>query len=137
MLKRIDHVGVIVDDLEEGKRFLTDVLGLSLDREFDQKDRGSKVAFFRCGDTEIELIEVADRKRSEEVREGKPARIDHIAFEVDDLSSTVANLGRSGIETTEMEPRRLGAATSYWTKPETSDGVAYQLTQKDTVPEAR
>jgi catechol 2,3-dioxygenase-like lactoylglutathione lyase family enzyme len=128
-LRRLDHVGVIVDDLGQGKRFLAEVFGLSLEREYDLKDRGSKVAFFRSGDTEIELIQLTDLEASEKRLRGRQGRVDHIGFEVDDLEKTVAELRARGVETTETPPRRLAVAFNCWTRAVTSDGVTYQLTQ--------
>ncbi len=128
MLKRIDHVGVIVDDLEEAKRFLTD-MGLRFDRDLVMPGR-LRAAFYACGDTQIEIIEVDDpAERAERLGDGK-ARVEHIAFEVDSLSTTLAALKGLGVDTTTPDPVAVGANLNYWTRAESSDGVMYQLIEK-------
>ena len=134
VLKRIDHVGVIVDDLEEAKRFLTD-MGLRFDRDLVLPGR-LRAAFYACGDTQIEIIEVDDpAERAERLPEGK-ARVEHIAFEVDSLSTTMEALKGLGVDTTFPEPTAVGANLNYWTKADTCDGVMYQLIEKGTAPQA-
>jgi hypothetical protein len=59
-----------------------------------------------------------------------PARIEHIAFEVEDLTEAVAALGRLGIEMTKPDAVRQDDIRSFWTAPESSDGVMYQLFER-------
>lgn len=128
MLKRIDHVGVIVDDLEEAKRFLSE-LGLRFDRDVEISGR-LRAAFYACGDTQLEVIEVDEpAERAQRLGDSR-ARIEHVAFEVDSLSMTLHAIRGLGVETTTADPVAVGANLSYWTKAETSDGVQYQLIEK-------
>jgi methylmalonyl-CoA/ethylmalonyl-CoA epimerase len=124
MLKRIDHVGVVVDDLATARRFLAGI-GMSLDHEFDLGRVGA--AFYRCGDVMVELIECRQPdERARRLGDGK-ARIEHIAIEVDDLAATVGELAGLGVEMTKPEPVTQGNVRSHWTKPESSEGVMYQV----------
>ena len=128
MLKRIDHVGVIVDDLAQAKRFLTD-MGMQLDRDLVIPGR-LRAAFYQCGETQIEIIEVDEpEERAKRLGEGT-ARIEHIAIEVDSLSTTLQALRGLGVETTFPDPTAVGANLNYWTEPATCDGVQYQLIEK-------
>jgi len=128
VLKRIDHVGVIVDNLEDARRFLTD-MGMVFDRDLVIPGR-LRAAFYACGDTQIEIIEVDDpAERAERLGDGS-ARVEHIAFEVDSLSTTMEALRGLGVDTTFTEPTPVGANLNYWTKAETCDGVMYQLIEK-------
>lgn len=139
-MKQLDHIGVIVDNVEEAKGFLSEVLGLELDREFDRPDVGVKVAFFRCGSAEIEVIEVTDPEaRHERLGDGARARIEHIAVRVEDLHETMETLsplgvrvrgGASGDFKPMDEPLKVGDSFNVWTDPETCDGVMYQLVEK-------
>jgi methylmalonyl-CoA/ethylmalonyl-CoA epimerase len=130
MLKRINHVGVVVDDLEEGQRFLEGVLGLSLQRTAELEDQGLKAAFYRCGEVDIELIEISEPDGRKRRLGANRARIEHIAFEVDNLEQTLDLLGRSGVRPNAAEPLKVGDNLNVWTQPETCDGVMYQLIQK-------
>jgi len=128
VLKRIDHVGVIVDDLEEAKRFLSQ-FGLRFDRDIEIRGR-LRAAFYACGETQLEVIEIDEpAERAQRLGESR-ARIEHVAFEVDSLSTTLEALRGLGVETTTAEPMAIGANLSYWTKAETTDGVQYQLIEK-------
>jgi methylmalonyl-CoA/ethylmalonyl-CoA epimerase len=130
MIKRLDHIGVLVDDLEDGKQFLEHVIHLVLDREITSKERGTRVAFYNCGGTQIELIELIDPDLSHQRRGGQLARIDHIALEVDELGQTISELRLLGVRTTETEPFVHGSMASFWTQPETSGGVTFQILEK-------
>src|SRR5215831_5959556 len=130
MLKRIDHVGVIVDDLDEAKGFLSN-MGLRFDRDLVMPGR-LRAAFYACGDTQIEIIEVDDpAERAERLGDGR-ARVEHIAFEVDSLSTTMEALRGLGVDTTFADPVAIGGNLNYWTKADTCDGVMYQLIEKGT-----
>ncbi len=128
MLKRIDHVGVIVDNLAEAKRFLSD-MGLRLDRDLEIPGR-LRAAFYQCGETQIEVIEIDEpAERAKRLGEST-ARIEHVAIEVDSLSTTLEALRGLGVATTTAEPMAVGGNLNFWTRAETCDGVQYQLIEK-------
>jgi methylmalonyl-CoA/ethylmalonyl-CoA epimerase len=124
-LRRIDHVGVIVDDLDDAARLLGEGFGLERTSFLDRDDL--RLAFFRCGDVSIELIEPLEPElRRRRLGEGARARIEHIAFEVADLERALAALGALGVEPN-APPLRSGARTMFWTDPATSDGMMFQF----------
>ena len=126
-LKRIDHIGVIVDDLGEAAALLRS-LGLSDGPTLEREDLNA--AFFPCGDASIEVIEILDpEQRRQRLGEGQRARIEHIAIEVDDLDSTLEALEALGIHP-DAPPREVLGGVTFWTAAETSDGVRYQFVQK-------
>jgi methylmalonyl-CoA/ethylmalonyl-CoA epimerase len=127
VLRRIDHVGVVVDDLAEARAFLGK-LGLQFDHGFDLGR--VEAAFYRLGDVMIEVVECRTPEERARRLGGSTARIEHIAFEVDDLAEAVAALGRMGVEMTKPEPVRQDDIRSFWTAPESSDGVTYQLFER-------
>ncbi len=136
MLNGIDHVGVVVDNLEEAETFLSEVLQLELDRKLDTPERGFRAAYFSCGTASIEVIEVLDPKvRRRRLGEGSKARIEHVAIRVDDLHKEAQRLSRLGVRlwgspdpgegTT--DPVMVGDTLNLWTDPDTCDGVSYQI----------
>ena len=129
MLKRIDHVGVVVDDLEQGRRFL-EALGFEHQRDLSVPDRGLHASFWQCGQASIELLQMDDPEANRERLQGESAaRIEHICVEVDDLDKTVEELKGRGIELT-GPPAQVGPNVSVWTRPETSDGYQFQFMKK-------
>ena len=126
-MRRIDHIGVVVDNLPEARAFLT-VLGMTLDHGFDLGR--VEAAFYRCGDVMIEVIECRTPEERERRLGTAKARIEHIAIQVDDLAATVDEFASLGIEMTKPEPVRQDDIQSYWTNPDTSDGVMYQFFER-------
>jgi len=130
LLKRIDHVGVVVDDLERVSRLLTDVLGLELRRTLEDPGRALRARFYRCGEVDIELIELGDPQERAGRLGDVPARIDHIAIEVEDLAGTATDLGEKGIRMSTPRPRVAAGASSYFTQPDSSGGVVLQFLER-------
>lgn len=127
-VKRLDHIGVIVDDLNEAKEFIGKSLGLTVSHSVESPDLEG--AFLKCGDVFVEVIEVRNPEmRKARLGEGNRARIEHIAFEVEDLAQTIALMEGLGVQMT-APPRISGEYLTCWTKAEGSDGVMYQFMQK-------
>ncbi len=130
----MDHVGVLVDDLGEARRFFEDVLGLALEREGFQPTLGADTAFYRCGPVLVELFERVTEDSPLPPLDGARARIDHIAVECDDLRATVEAMASMGVRMLEVgvgsEPLAIGGNLNHWTDPDSSDGVKYQLIEK-------
>ena len=55
-VKRIDHVAIVVDDIEAALGFWRDGLGLEVTHVEDVPDQESVVAFLPTGDSEVELV---------------------------------------------------------------------------------
>jgi methylmalonyl-CoA/ethylmalonyl-CoA epimerase len=130
MVKRLDHVGVVVDNLPEACVFL-EKLGLTRVRDLEVPGR-LKAAFWACGDGQVEVIEITEPgERALRLGTDK-ARVEHIALEVDDLMSTVQFLASLGVRTQAADAIRVGTSLNHWTEGASSDGVVYQLIQKDS-----
>ena len=130
MFKRIDHIGVVVDDIAEA-RALLESLGMELERAQVVPERSVSIAFYRCGDGLIELIEpIGEEARRRRLGEGAQARIEHIGVEVDDVPEIMKAVQRLGIELTTSEPVLVGPNLNAWTQPGTSDGIQFQLVQR-------
>jgi lactoylglutathione lyase len=86
-----------VDDLERTIAFYRDVLGLEVVERHDSP-RGSQLAFLKASGSD-ELIEVCSYPASGAVH--VPEDLVHLAFEVDDLDATIAELSKNGIPITD------------------------------------
>jgi methylmalonyl-CoA/ethylmalonyl-CoA epimerase len=133
VLKRIDHIGVIVEDIEKARAFL-ESLGLELERAQEVPERDVKLAFYFCGDGRIEIIEpTSAQARAARLGQGNQARIEHIGVEVDDVSLAMTAMRGLGVELTTATPVPVGPNLNAWTRPETSTGVQFQLVERDAV----
>jgi catechol 2,3-dioxygenase-like lactoylglutathione lyase family enzyme len=123
-LKRIDHVGIVVDSLDRHVAQL-EALGLRLTRTNENDE--SYAVYYECGDASLELIDVRDPDaRNRRLPANEEARIEHVAFEVDDLAEVRELLEQQGIEVS-WPPFPSGSAQMIWTNAETSGGVQYQF----------
>jgi catechol 2,3-dioxygenase-like lactoylglutathione lyase family enzyme len=123
-LKRIDHVGIVVQSLEQHVEQL-ETLGLQVARTNENDE--SYALYYACGDASVELIDVRDQEaRRRRLPSNELARIEHIAFEVDDLAEVRSLLEERGIEVT-WPPFPSGTAKMIWTEADTSGGVQYQF----------
>jgi methylmalonyl-CoA/ethylmalonyl-CoA epimerase len=125
MLKRIDHVGVVVDDLSQARQFLTG-MGMRHNRDLEIPGR-LKASFYTCGEVEIEVLEISEPEERSRRLGSASARIEHIAIEVDSLSKTLLDLTRLGVVPQSAAPVKLDKGLNYWTVAETCDGIVYQL----------
>ena len=131
VFRRINHIGVVVNDIASARRWLAEIFGLPLSRTVDLPESKIHGEFFRCGDADIEILEIGDPEmRRRRLGEGTTARIEHIAVEVDDIRATLARLAPLGVRITTTEPRQVGSMITAWTVEETTGGVSYQLIQR-------
>lgn len=131
LFRRVDHIGVVVANLAEAERWLGEVFGLPLDRTLEVPEGRIQAVFYKCGDIDIELLEIGDAEaRRRRLGTEAKARIEHIAVEVDDLQSALSALAPLGVRTTQPAPRRIGNTLSVWTVAETTGGVSYQLIER-------
>jgi len=133
----LDHVGILVADLEEAKRFLGQVMGLEVAREAELEQLGLIAAFFECGPAMIEVFQIVDADSPlRPLDNGATARLDHVAVQVDDLRATRQELDAHGVRTIEVgdgeDPTSAGGNLNYWTDADSSAGVMYQLIEKGT-----
>ena len=127
---RFDHVGVLVEDLEQAKAFVRDVLGLGEPtREVEVADQGLAAAFFALGAGELEVFTLAQGRAPE-----GPATIDHVAVRVSDLDAERERLSSHGVRFTNVwqsehieQPVELRGKRHLWTDPATSAGYRIQL----------
>lgn len=131
MFKRIDHVGIVVDDLIRAKKFM-ESLGLTFEYERELPERNVKAAFYRCGDGRIELIEPTTKEaRARRLGQGARARIEHIAVEVnDDIVAAIEVARGLGVDFITPHPVPIDGNLNIFTKPDSSEGIQFQLVEK-------
>lgn len=132
MINLIEHVGIVVGNLDQAKAFAGEALGLQLVRDGELASRGVKFAFYSVGGAQIEFIEPT-RPEVREQRLGPPgtlARMEHLAVIVNRLDEAESRLAAHGVT---MQPR-VKSPGRIWamTDPETSGGVMYQVVELDS-----
>lgn len=124
---RLHHVGVVVENIGEAAKFIQEVFGVAPESGVSRADLVT--LFFSFGCARIELIEPLDHEtRQRRLAEGR-AKIEHIAFEVDDLGRVLRELADFGVRPM-APPRRSAGSLTFWTDPETSQGISFQFLQR-------
>jgi methylmalonyl-CoA epimerase len=103
MIKTIDHIGIMTNDLQQSVEFYTDVLGFSVSAKIEMEEIGFSAIFVEKNGGKIELIgyrgEIPKRSEGIEIKMGGgsiPIN-DHITFTVDDIEATVTELKEKGV----------------------------------------
>lgn len=103
----IEHIGIAVKDLEEAIPYYEKVLGLECYAIEEVKDQKVKTAFFKVGDTKIELLESTDTEGPiGKFIEKKGQGIHHIAFAMPDVKKGLEEARENGIQLIDKDPRK-------------------------------
>jgi methylmalonyl-CoA/ethylmalonyl-CoA epimerase len=98
-IRRIEHVAIAVNDMENMTAVLRDVLGLKLDYTEDFLQHKTRVALFPLGDSAIELVQgLGPEARSAKWVAERGQSLFHICLEVEDIDSALEELRGKGIK---------------------------------------
>jgi len=133
MIKRLNHISVAVDSIDDALKFYRDLLGLEVVETAKLEDRQLNVAFVKAGDTEIELLEPTSQDNTvTRFLERRGPGLHHICLEVDDLAAAMDELSARGAEFVDPEPRLGAVGQVAFILPEVGRGVLVELNQPDT-----
>ena len=92
-IKKINHVAIVVEEIDAALSFWRGQLGLTLDHVEEVPSQASKVAFLPVGEGEIELVEPTDPNSGlAKFLEKRGEGIHHLCIEVDDIHAMMSNL---------------------------------------------
>jgi len=131
-LNHIEHIGIAVKSLEESIKFYENVLGLKCYAVEKVEDQNVKTAFFKIGQTKIELLEATDKESPiNKFIEKKGEGIHHIAFHVNNLKENLLELQNKGIKLIDEEPRKGAEGLDIaFLHPKFTGGVLTELCEK-------
>ncbi len=129
---KIDHLGVAVNSIENGKNFWTEVLGLDFEGDETVAAQKVKTAFFPVGESEVELLEsTAPDGPIAKFIDKKGEGIQHIAFRVENIEHALAELKEKGIRLIDQTPRiGAGGAKIAFLHPKATCGVLVELCER-------
>ncbi len=132
MIKRIDHIGIAVQNIDDALKVYADALGLHVAQTDKEEGQKSIVAFLPAGESEVELVEPIGQ-------DGPVARflakrgegIHHICFRVDDLEAHLERLQRQGFRLINKTPvpGAHGCRVAFL-HPSAGNGVLIELSEK-------
>jgi len=96
-MKRIEHIGIAVSDLDEAERIFGEILESSPYKREEVAGESVLTSFFRAGDSKVELlVSTSEDSAIAKHLEKRGAGLHHIAFQVDDLDAELARLTAIG-----------------------------------------
>lgn len=132
MIKKIDHIAIAVDNMEEGIKRYRDVLGLEFQGIEEVPGQQVIVAFFHVGDINIELTAPMgkDSPVGKFLDKHGPG-IHHLAFEVDDIAAQIHEFQDKGVRMIHKEGQ-AGADNAHiaFAHPKSFSGVLVELKEK-------
>ena len=130
-VKAINHIAVVVDDMEKSLSFWRDALGMELHGLNEVPAEKSQVAFLPLAGSEIELVKpTSDDSGIAKYLARRGPGMHHICIEVDEIEGMLAQLKARGIRLINEEPRTTADGRKYaFVHPESTSGVLVELYQ--------
>ena len=130
-VKQINHVAVVVDDMEKALSFWQDALGLELHELRDVPAEKSQVAFLPLPGSEVELVQpTTDDSGIAKYLVKRGPGMHHLCLEVDDIEAMISQLKAKGVRLINEEPRKAADGKKYaFIHPESTSGVLVELYQ--------
>lgn len=130
-VKQINHVAVVVDDMEKALAFWRDALGMELHELRDVPAEQSQVAFLPLQGSEVELVQpTTEDSGIAKYLAKRGAGMHHICLEVDDIEGMMAQLRSKNVRLINEEPRTAADGKKYaFIHPESTSGVLVELYQ--------
>ena len=129
----IEHIGIAVKSLDEAVPFYEAVLGLKCYAIEEVKDQKVKTAFFKVGQTKIELLESTDTdgpigKFIEKKGEG----IHHLAFAMEDVAQALNEAEEKQVRLIDKTPRKGAEGLNIgFLHPKSTHGVLMEFCGKE------
>ena len=130
-VKQINHVAVVVDNMDKALSFWRDALGMELEELRDVPAEKSQVAFLPLPGSEVELVQpTTDDSGVAKYLAKRGPGMHHICLEVDDIEGMMSQLKSKGIRLVSEEPRTATDGKKYvFIHPESTSGVLVELYQ--------
>jgi methylmalonyl-CoA/ethylmalonyl-CoA epimerase len=127
-IKKINHVAIVVENIEDALGFWRDQLGLALDHVEDVPSQTSKVAFIPVGEGEVELVQPTDLESGlGKYLEKRGEGMHHLCIEVEDIDGMLADLQAKGVRLIDEVARDLPGRRMAFIHPKAANGVLVEL----------
>lgn len=132
---KINHVAIVVQDLDAALSFWQKTFGLKLDHVEEVPSQKSKVAFLPLGESEIELVQPTTTDSGlAGFLEKRGEGMHHVCIEVEDIEAALAELKSKGVRLINEVPEELPGRKMAFIHPRAANGVLielYELTSQE------
>ncbi|MCX7954144.1 MAG: methylmalonyl-CoA epimerase [Bacteroidales bacterium] len=131
-IKNIEHIGIAINNLEESIPLFEKILGVKCYAIEEVKDQKVKTAFFKIGETKIELLESTDPDGPiSKFIEKRGQGVHHIAFKVENLHEALKEMENNNIQLIDKEPRKGAESLNIaFLHPKSTNGVLIELCEE-------
>lgn len=132
LFNRIDHVGLVVHNLDETLKTYCGQLGFTLLERIDVPEHGVIVAFLDAGNSTLELLAPTDETSgTARFLQSRGEGTHHVCFEVDDIQVALAHLRAQGLRLVDETPRRGIHGLVAFVHPKATHGTMIELLQRE------
>jgi len=127
--KKIEHIGIAVKSLNTAIPFFENVMGVKCYAVEEVVDQKVKTAFFKVGETKIELLESTDPEGPVgKFIEKKGEGVHHVAFAVDNVQEALNEASENGVMLIDKQPRKGAEGLNIaFLHPKSTFGVLTEL----------
>ena len=132
-ISHIEHIGIAVHSLDEAIPFYENMLGISCYAVEEVADQKVKTAFFKLGQTKIELLESTDPEGPiGKFLEKRGQGVHHLAFAVDNVNKSLDELGEKGVRLIDKKARKGAEGLNIgFLHPKSTMGVLTEICGKE------
>jgi methylmalonyl-CoA epimerase len=132
MVKRVSHIAIAVSNADEAAKFYEEKLGLKLVGREDVAGSKVTVGFIPVGETRIELVQpAAPDSTITKFLETRGQGLQHICFEVDDVTAELKRLDAAGVRLIDKGPHPGAHGTMVgFIHPSATGGVLVELSEQ-------
>ncbi|MGC9335777.1 MAG: methylmalonyl-CoA epimerase [Anaerolineae bacterium] len=128
---KIDHVGIVVKDLQAALQVYQTALGLPLTEIVDGPDQEVRVAFLPIGESNFELVQpTSDDTGIAKFLEKRGEGIHHVCIQVDAIEAALDRLKAHGVPLIDEEPRQGAHGRVAFVHPKGAHGVLIELVEE-------
>lgn len=129
---RIEHIGIVVRDIEQALEVYQAALGLPLKDVMEIRDQNVRVAFLPAGDSNVELVQPTSGDSGvAKFLDRRGEGIHHICIQVPDIESALARLQAHGVRLIDEVPRQGAHGRVAFVHPKGAHGVLIELVEHD------
>jgi methylmalonyl-CoA/ethylmalonyl-CoA epimerase len=131
-ISHIEHIGIAVKNLDESIKKYEELFNIKCYAVEEVKDQKVKTAFFKIGQTKIELLEGTDPESAiSKFIEKRGEGVQHIAFAVKNIENVLEELKSKNVQLIDEKPRK-GAEGLHiaFLHPKSTGGVLVELCEQ-------
>ena len=130
-IKRVDHIAIVVENLDVALATYRDAMGIALDHVAEIPEQGVKAAFLPVSDSEIELLEpISPESGIGRYLAKRGEGLHHICLEVDDIETALAELKARGVALIDEAPKRGAHGRIAFIHPKGAHGALIELVER-------